>query len=116
VLLGNVYRVGTATVAVTQPRVPCYKLGIKMGAATFPKRFLQSGWTGFYLRVVEEGDVGAGDAVELVERPADGLTVRGLWHLVHHEPDNVDGARQALRHRTLGPEWREPLEERVARA
>ena len=110
--LGDVFRVGGALLQVTQPRYPCFKLAIKMGDPRFPRRFLASGRTGFCLRVLEEGEVGAGDAVELVEQ-SDALTVWGLWHLVLVDKGNVEGARQALRCQTLAPEWREPLEERL---
>jgi MOSC domain-containing protein YiiM len=113
--LGDVYRVGGALLQVTQPRYPCFKLGIKMGDPHFPRRFLESGRTGFYLRVREEGEVSAGDAVDLVEQ-SDGLTVRELWHLVVVDKGNVEGAREALRYQTLSREWREPLEERVSQA
>jgi MOSC domain-containing protein YiiM len=112
VRLGDVFRVGTALLRVTQPRYPCFKLGIKMGDPRFPRRFLASGRTGFYLRVFEEGEVGAGDTLELVEQP-DALTVRALWHLVLVDKGDVEGARRALRCPTLGREWREPLEERL---
>ena len=112
VRLGDVFRVGAALLQVTQPRYPCFKLGIKMGDPLFPRRFLASGRTGFYLRVLEEGEVGAGDTVELVEQ-ADALTVRALWHLVLVDQGVVQGARRALRCPTLGREWREPLEERL---
>lgn len=115
VRLGDAFRVGTALLQVTQPRYPCFKLGIRMGDASFPRRFLASGRTGFYLRVLEEGELGAGDAVELVER-SEGLTVRELWHLVLVDTGNVEAARRALQCPTLGPEWREPLEERLSRA
>jgi MOSC domain-containing protein YiiM len=110
--LGDVFRVGGALLQVTQPRYPCFKLGIKMGDASFPKRFLASGRTGFYLRVLEEGALGAGDVVEFAEK-SDHLTVRELWHLVLMDKGNVEGARRALRCQTLAPEWREPLEERL---
>jgi len=115
VRLGDVFRVGGAVLQVTQPRYPCFKLGIKMGDPLFPKRFLASGRTGFYLRVLEEGELGAGDVVDLVEK-SDSLTVRELWHLVHVDRGNLEGARLALRCQTLGPEWREPLEERLSQA
>jgi MOSC domain-containing protein YiiM len=113
--LGDVFRVGSTLLQVTQPRMPCFKLGIKMGDPMFPKRFLASGRTGIYLRVVEEGELGVGDEMELVEQ-SDGLTVRELWHLVYVDKQNIEGARQALRCQTLGPEWREPLEERLLHA
>ena len=115
VRLGDVFRIGSSLLQVTQPRYPCFKLGIRMNDPFFPKRFLASGRTGFYLRVMQEGEVGAGDTVELAER-SDGLTVKELWHLVLIDKGNVEGARQALRCRTLAPEWREPLEERVLQA
>jgi MOSC domain-containing protein YiiM len=112
VRLGDVLRVGGALLQVTQPRYPCFKLGIKMGDPLFPRRFLSSGRTGFYLRVLREGEVGAGETVELVEQ-SEALTVRDLWHLVLVEKGNVEGARLALRCPTLAREWREPLEERL---
>ncbi len=62
--VGDVFRAGGALVEVTQPRVPCYKLGIKMGLRGFEKTFLASRRVGFYLRVLEEGEVGADDADE----------------------------------------------------
>jgi MOSC domain-containing protein YiiM len=115
VRLGDIYRVGTALLQATQPRYPCFKLGIKMGDPRFPKRFLATGRTGFYLRVTQEGEVGAGDAVELVEK-SDSLTIRELWHLVLVDKGNIEGARRALLCPTLAPEWREPLEERLNQA
>jgi MOSC domain-containing protein YiiM len=72
---GDVFRVGTAAVAVTQPRTPCFKLGLKVGSARFIKTFLESGRLGFYLRVVEEGEVGAGDAIERISTHPDSPTI-----------------------------------------
>jgi len=68
VRLDDVYRAGRATLQVASPRSPCFKLAMKMEKADFPKAFLKSRRTGFYLRVLEEGDVGAGDAMALVSR------------------------------------------------
>ena len=105
--IGDVFRVGAARVEVTQPRMPCYKLGIRMGMERFPKLFMASGRSGFYLMVVEEGEVGAGDRFEPVGQNPDGITVRALWHLAYRERDNLEGAKAALRLTTLGPEWRQ---------
>ena len=74
--IGDIFHVGSALVEVTQPRQPCYKLGIKMGDARFPKRFLTSGRSGFYLRVLEEGEVGAGDVIHRVKVDPKRMTVR----------------------------------------
>ena len=75
VRVGDVYRIGGAVVQVTVPRSPCFKLGLKMGSKDFPKLFLTSGRFGFYLRVLEEGDVGAGDRVELLRTDPTAPTV-----------------------------------------
>ncbi len=66
VQIGDVFSVGEAIVQVTQPRPPCFKLGIRMGMPHFPKLFLASGRIGFYIRVLQEGLVGAGDKIELL--------------------------------------------------
>ena len=73
--IGDVFRVGGALVQVTQPRAPCYKLGLRIGMPQFPKLFLASGRVGFYLRVLEEGEVGAGDVVERVKLDPERMTV-----------------------------------------
>jgi MOSC domain-containing protein YiiM len=68
VAIGDVLRIGTAVLEVTEPRQPCLKLAIKFGRPDIGKRFLQSGRTGFYLAIVSPGDIGAGDAIERVSR------------------------------------------------
>jgi MOSC domain-containing protein YiiM len=114
--IGDVFRVGDALVEVTQPRPPCFKLGIKMGMARFPKLFLASGRVGFYLRVLEEGEVGAGDVFERVESDPERVTVREMSHLLFFDPENLEGAKRALRIRALSPGWRGSFEERLTRA
>jgi MOSC domain-containing protein YiiM len=73
--VGERWRVGEALLEVSAPRIPCWKLGVKMGDPRFVKRFAKALRPGAYLRVVEEGRLGAGDAVELVERPGHAVTV-----------------------------------------
>ncbi len=83
VRIDDVYRVGGAVLQVSQPRSPCYKLAMRMELPAFPKAFLASGRSGFYLRVLEEGEIGAGDSIELVSRepeaPTVAQTVRALY-------------------------------------
>ena len=64
--IGDRLRAGTAEFAVTEPRMPCYKLAIRFGRADMVKRFMKSGRTGFYLAVLQEGEIGAGDALSIV--------------------------------------------------
>lgn len=113
--VGDVFRVGGALVEVTQPRVPCYKLGIKMGLRGFEKTFLASGRVGFYLRVLEEGKVGAGDVLDRVRTDPERMTVREICRLLYFDPENLVGAKKALRIRALSPGWRQSFEERLAK-
>ena len=114
--IGDVFRVGDALVEVSQPRPPCFKLGIKMGMAEFPKLFLASGRVGFYLRVLEEGEVGTGDLFELTKSDPERMTVREMSRLLFFEPENLEGAKRALRVRALSPGWRGSFRERLVKA
>ena len=96
VVIGDRYRVGSVRVFVTQPRLPCFKLGIRMNDPDFPALFLQSGRLGFYLRVEEEGSLRRGDEFELIERPAHGMSVQSLWTSVFGQMPDAEAARQAL--------------------
>ena len=73
--IGDRLRIGTAEFAVTQPRMPCYKLGVRFDRADMVKRFLRSGRSGFYLKVLTEGEIGAGDAITLIARDEYGTSV-----------------------------------------
>jgi MOSC domain-containing protein YiiM len=106
VRVGDRFRIGTALLEVTQPRVPCYKLGIKMGDPTFPKRFLASGRSGWYLRVLEEGDIGAGDPIDRVRVDPAGITISDLYRLrFGGEPDR-EMIRRVIDIEALSGEWR----------
>lgn len=113
VFIGDVFMIGEARVQVTQPRSPCFKLGIRMGDENFPARFATANRTGFYLRVLEEGMVKAGDAIDLVERAVGSMSVRDIFHLRH-----VGGTRaeyeRAVRLPGLSPSWCAAFEKRLA--
>src|ERR1051325_12172715 len=79
--IGDRFRIGDAEVMVTQPRMPCYKLGIRFGRADIIKRFLVSERTGFYFSVLKEGDVGAGDEFELLHKNTSGVRVVDVTRL-----------------------------------
>lgn len=103
-LVGERWRVGGATVEVSSPRVPCFKLGIRMADARFPQRFARAGRPGAYLRIVEHGDVGAGDPIEVISRPAHDVTV-GLVARAFHDDHRL--ARLLLDARELTDGWRQ---------
>jgi MOSC domain-containing protein YiiM len=108
--VGDRFRIGTAEVEATQPRIPCFKLANKMGSPAFPKRFQKSERSGFYLRVVQEGQVAAGDAIERTHSDPAALSIRDLLRLMY--PAAEDAAwraslAQAIAIPGLSESWRE---------
>ena len=79
--IGDRVRIGSAEFVVTQPRMPCFKLGIRFNRSDMVKRFLQSGRTGFYFAVLREGEVGAGDSIELLEKDKNNIPVADVVNL-----------------------------------
>ncbi|HKP36669.1 MAG TPA: MOSC domain-containing protein [Pyrinomonadaceae bacterium] len=113
--IGDKFRLGGATIMVTEPRLPCYKLGIKFGRADIIKRFLQSERTGFYLAVLDEGEVGAGDQFELIEQDKHGVRVSDLTRLYSYDKENVDLLQRALQVEALPESWRNRLQNQLER-
>jgi len=109
--IGDVYRIGGALLRVTAPRMPCYKLDIKMGMPGFGKLFLKSERSGFYFSVLEEGEVGAGDSITQVESDPHKVSIRQFNRLYYAERDNVEMIEQLLRVESLEPGWRTWFEE-----
>ncbi|HEY0172274.1 MAG TPA: MOSC domain-containing protein [Pyrinomonadaceae bacterium] len=114
VRIGDRFRIGSAEVTVTVPRMPCYKLGIKFGRADIIKRFLASGRTGFYFSVQREGEVGAGDEVEPLGRDGGGVTVADLFRLYVRDSDDGELLRRALAVEALPENWRDRFRQRLA--
>jgi MOSC domain-containing protein YiiM len=104
--IGDRYRVGTAELIVTQPRVPCYKLGIRFGSQHMVKRFLRSRRTGFYFAVAQEGEMDRRDAIELVSRDTSGLTVADIFELYAFDTDDREKLQRAAELKTLPDGWR----------
>lgn len=105
--LGDRFRIGTAALMVTQPRLPCYKLGIKFGRDDMPEHFLSSGRTGFYFSVVEEGELGAGDLIETIEKEPHQVSIATVLRLYHsHQPQDSRQIEQILKIEALASGWR----------
>lgn len=104
--IGDKFRIDTAEVMVTQPRMPCYKLGLKFGRPDIIKRFLQSERTGFYLAVLKEGEVGAGDEFEPLARDANDVRVSDITRLYTREKHNETLLRRAIEVEALPESWR----------
>lgn len=107
VRIGDEFQVGTARLVVTQPRMPCFKLGLRFGDPMMVKRFLQSRRTGFYFGIVEEGQVQTGDEVELLSQHPDGLTVMDVTRLFTTEKTNRSLLKKAVSVAALSDDWRD---------
>ena len=111
--IGDRFRIGSAEFLVTQPRMPCFKLGIRFGRPEILKHFLQSGRTGFYLSVVREGEVAAGDSIHLVARDGNAVTVADIVNLYTADSENQELLHRATELSALPESWRDYLRKRL---
>jgi MOSC domain-containing protein YiiM len=111
--IGDVFRVGSGELVTTQPRMPCYKLGVKFGRMDIIRQFMNSKLTGIYFRVLKEGEVGAGDAIELIDRDENNVTVKDIVRLVTAEAD-IATLRRAVHIKALPEAWRQEFLEQLA--
>jgi MOSC domain-containing protein YiiM len=117
--LGDRFSIGTAEVVVTQPRLPCYKLGVRFGSDDMVKRFLASGRTGFYVAVVREGEVGAGDEIKVIAREPNAVSVSEITRLYvakRFGEAEIRALRRALGVKELPESWKEYFRERLRHA
>lgn len=103
-VVGERWRVGDAVLRVTEPRVPCFKLGMRMDDAGFPRRFAAAGRPGSYLGIERPGDVGAGDRVQVVDRPDHGVTVGLIARTFHGDRSHLERIVDAPQ---LSDAWRQ---------
>ena len=111
--IGDRIRVGSAEFLVTQPRMPCFKLGVRFGRDDMVKRFLRSGRSGFYLAVIREGEVASGNSLEFVGRDEHGVTVADIASLYALDRDNEDLLRRAVDVPALPESWKGYLRKRL---
>jgi MOSC domain-containing protein YiiM len=114
--IGDELQIGSARLVITQPRLPCFKLGLRFGDPSIIGRFLASNRPGFYLAVLEEGEIGAGDAIERVRVDDNRLTVVELLRLIVHDKTNAELMRRALRVRHLAAVWRAKFTSRLGQS
>jgi MOSC domain-containing protein YiiM len=115
--LGDQFSVGTAELVVTQPRLPCYKLGVRFQSDDMVKRFLASRRTGFYFAVAREGEVGAGDEIKAIARDPNAVLVSEITRLYiakTYGDADVVSIRRALQVAALPESWKSHLRERLA--
>jgi MOSC domain-containing protein YiiM len=114
--IGDRFRIGTAELMVTEPRMPCYKLGIRFGRSDILKRFLASGRTGFYFSVTREGEVEASDAIEMIGRDEHNVTVSEIVRLYAHGKRDVEAMRRAIEVEALPASWRDHFLQLIEKA
>src|SRR5207244_13629530 len=88
-VVGERWQIGSAVFEVSEPRIPCWRLGVRMNDETFPRRFSKALRPGTYLRIVVEGEVGAGDEIRVMEKPDHDLTIRDVFRIDTRERDHV---------------------------
>jgi len=113
VCIGDRFRIGSAEFQVTQPRQPCFKLGIRFGREDMLRRFVVSGRSGFYVSIVTEGDVGRGDAIRVIRRQHDSVSVSEMFALKMGGAASQDAMRRAASLDALSPSWREHFRSRL---
>jgi len=113
--IGDHLQVGSAHLVVTQPRLPCYKLALKFGRDDILKRFFQSGFSGFYCAVLQEGEVAAGDPIRLLHRDEHEVSVLDIVHLEGEGFYDVDLLRRAVAVEALSQAWRDSFLQRLTR-
>ena len=105
--IGDRFRIGEAEVMVTQPRMPCYKLGIKFGRTDILRRFLSSGRSGFYFSVLQEGLVAAGDRIQPLSQDKHNVKVADIVRLYARDRDDLEMMRRATEVEALPDSWRD---------
>jgi len=113
VCIGDVFELGKAIVQVSQPRQPCYKLTIRHGVPDMLLKVQQTGYTGFYFRVLAEGVVSKDDGLSLLHRHPKEITVSFANRIMHREKDNIEGIKQILEVQELSLNWRNTFLKRL---
>jgi MOSC domain-containing protein YiiM len=112
-LVGERWRVGSAVLEVSEPRIPCWRFAVRMGDQMFPRRFTEASRPGPYLRIIAEGDAGAGDEIRVVERPDHGVTIRDVFRI--YTRDRAEAARLLAVPR-MSESWRRWAEDLLQKA
>lgn len=113
VCIGDTFRLGEAVLQVSQPRQPCFKIGVKYGDSAMPLKVQHTGFTGFYFRVLKEGFVSPGDDLERLECHPQGMTVAYANDVMHNGVDGFEGLGRMLAVDALSASWRRTLTNRL---
>ena len=113
--VGDVFEIGSAKVVATQPRMPCYKLGVKFGRMEVLKKFLASGRSGIYFKVLEEGEVGAGDSIIQIHKDTNRVGISDIVRLYASDREDIKTMRRAVKVEALPKGWKDYFYEQIRR-
>ena len=111
--IGDQFKINECLLQVSQPRIPCYKIGIKLNSREFPKMFSQSGLLGGYLRVIHDGEITSGDEIHKVHSEENSMSLKDIAHLLFVDIKNIELMKQALDIKPLTEEIKEKFRERL---
>lgn len=114
VCIGDTFQIGEAIVQVTQPRQPCFKLAKKYNIPKLPLYFQETGYTGFYFRVLKEGWVSSVDTLKRLQSDPKGVSVAFANRIMHKEKQNIEGIKRILEVNALSSSWRKSFEKRIS--
>ncbi|MBJ6720671.1 MULTISPECIES: MOSC domain-containing protein [Bacillus] len=114
VCIGDTFELGEAIVQVTQPRQPCFKLAKKYNIPKLPLYFQETGYTGFYFRVLKEGWVSSVDTLKKLQSDPKGVSVAFANRIMHKEKQNIEGVKRILEVNALSCSWRKSFEKRIS--
>jgi len=109
ILIGSTYQLGDALIEISQPRQPCYKLGIRFNNPLVVKDFFQSDYPGIYIRIIKEGSVKVGDEMKLITQPVDGISVKEVHSLFHKNRKNNSLGQKAIKEKKLASGYKKDL-------
>ncbi|MCH4551290.1 MULTISPECIES: MOSC domain-containing protein [Aestuariibaculum] len=113
IYVGDIYKVGSAVIQVTEPREPCWKLGIKFGSQGIIKQFIKKGFPGTYVRVLEEGYVTKGDQFQLIEQASNSITVYQFFNLLFSSEKDQNLLKKIIKSDSIPPKKRKDLKQFV---
>ncbi len=115
VSVGDAFKIGSSKVIATQPRMPCYKLGVKFGRMDVLKKFLASGRSGIYFKVLEEGEVGAGDSIVQIKKDTNRVGISDIVRLYASDREDIKTMRRAVKVEALPEGWKHYFFEQIRR-
>lgn len=111
--IGDLFQIGSSEVIATQPRMPCYKLGVKFRRTDMIKKFLKSRRPGVYFKVLREGEVGAGDEIKLIGKDKNNVTIKDIVRLYIEDKTDIETMQRAVRIGSLPVGWKHHFQEQI---